>query len=149
DGFPVLRARLLSRMAGTPPHADRMATRAALSREAFALAERSGDERALRDALSARLWAAQGPDHVDERLAVAGELLAFGRRGRDLPMTLLAHDATFGAQLLRGDIVAAERALAAYGDVAATLRQPAFLFLTMFWSGSLALARGELDVAER
>src|SRR5205085_3251066 len=84
DGFPVLRGRLLSRMAGTPPLADSMATRAAFSREALELAERSRDDRALRDALSARLWASLGPDHVDERLAVGRELLAFSRRGGGL-----------------------------------------------------------------
>ena len=148
DDHPVLRARLLSRMAGTPPCADVMATRSALSHEAFLLAEATGDERALRDALSARLWAALGPDHVDARLAVGRELLAFSRRGGGLPMAMLAHDAVLGAHLLRGDMVAAERALAAYGEVAAELRQPAFLFLATFWRGSLALARGDLDHAE-
>jgi tetratricopeptide (TPR) repeat protein len=149
DGFPVLRARLLSRMAGTPPFADVMATRAALSRDAYALAERTCDDRAIRDALSARLWASLGPDHVDARLAVGRELLAFSARGGGLPMAMLAHDAALGAHLLRGDMRAAERALAAYGEVAATLRQPAFNFLATFWMGSLALARGELDAAER
>ena len=70
-----------------------MATRAAFSREALELAERTRDDRALRDALSARLWASLGPDHVDERLAVGRELLAFSRRGGGLPMAMLAHDA--------------------------------------------------------
>ena len=59
-------------------HAATMARRAELAREAYALAAESADPMAMRDALSARLWAALGPDHVDERLAVGGELLRFG-----------------------------------------------------------------------
>ncbi len=103
DAFPALRARLLSRMTGCAPWADTMATRIDLSREALVLARESAENGALRDALSARLWASQGPDHVDERLAVGRDLLAFGRREGGLPMTLLAHDAAFGAYLLRGE----------------------------------------------
>lgn len=149
DAFPALRARLLSRMAGMPSRAATMSRRAELGREAYALTARADDALALRDALSARLWAALGPDHVDERLAVGDALWRFGERERSLPMTLLAHDATFGAHLLRGDMAAAERALAAYGATAASMKQPAFLFLATYWDGSLRLARGDLDGAER
>ncbi len=148
DTFPVLRARLLSRMVGTPPYSDSMATRARLSEEALALARPSGDPVAMRDALSARLWASLGPDAIDERLAVGRELLALGEREQSLLLTMLAHDAAFGAHLLRGDLEAATRALAAYGEAATALKRPAFVFLATYWQGSLALARGEIDAAE-
>jgi DNA-binding winged helix-turn-helix (wHTH) protein/tetratricopeptide (TPR) repeat protein len=147
--FPVLRARLLSRLVGTPPHSDSMATRARLSAEALALAHPSRDPVAMRDALSARLWASIGPDAIDERLAVGRELLALAEREQSLALTMLAHDAAIGAHLLRGDLDAAARALVAYGEVATVVKRPALRFLATFWTGSLALARGELDVAER
>ena len=119
-----------------------------MSEEALALARPSGDPVAMRDALSARLWASLGPDAIDERLAVGRELLALGEREQSLLLTMLAHDAAFGAHLLRGDLEAATRALAAYGEAATALKRPAFVFLATYWRGSLALARGEIDAAE-
>ena len=62
---PTMRRRCApgcsARLVGTPPHSDSMPTRDRLSREALALARRSGDGVALRDALSARLWALARP----------------------------------------------------------------------------------------
>ena len=149
DAEPGARARVLSRLVGTPPYANSMETRDRLSREALALAERAGDRVARRDALSARLWACLGPDHIDERLAVATQLLEFADRHDDRYMALLAQEARLGAALLRGDMRAADHALSAYGRIAEELRQPAFLFQVTFWQGSRALARGCLDEAER
>ena len=147
DRHPVLRARLLGRLVGTSPRSDVMATRRRLADEAYVLASASGDPTALRDALSARLWAALGPDHVATRLAVADELRALGERTGSLPLVLLSHDAELGAQLLRGAMPAAKRALAAYARTADALKQPAFLFLATFWEASLAMAEGRLAEA--
>jgi DNA-binding winged helix-turn-helix (wHTH) protein/tetratricopeptide (TPR) repeat protein len=149
NDHPLLRARLLSRLVGTAPYANSMETRDQLSREALALAHRAGDAGALRDALSARLWACLGPDHVAARLAVAAELLALAQRQNDQQMALLAYDGQLGAYLLRGDMPAADRALAAYTRVAEQLRQPAYLFQATFCQGSRALARGDFETAER
>jgi hypothetical protein len=149
DSDPALRARLLSRLVGTPPFSDDMQRRAAISAEALELAHRAGDSVALRDALEARLWACLGPDHLDERLAVAQELLALARSQHSPHMALLAHDAELGTHLIRGDLAAADRSLAAYTQVAEALRQPAFLFYATFFAGSRALAAGELARAEQ
>jgi DNA-binding winged helix-turn-helix (wHTH) protein len=147
-GRADLHARVLSRLAGLPPHSDSMARREALSRDALALARRSGHGAALRDALEARLWACLGPDHLDDRLAVAREMLAFAEREPSRHLALLAHDAELGVHLIRGDLGAAERSLVAYTRVAEALREPAFLFHATFRQGSMALARGELTRAE-
>jgi hypothetical protein len=148
DDDPGLRARVVSCFIGTPPYSNSMETRDRLSREALGLAERAGDPEALRDALAARLWACLGPDHVDERLAVAARFLQFAERHGDRQMALLAQEARHGAFLLRGDMAAAERALAAYTRIAEELRQPIFLFHAIFRHGSHALARGDFDAAE-
>src|SRR5262249_53392838 len=149
DTDSCLRARVLSRLAGTPPYADSMQQRATLSSDALALARQTRAPSALRDALAARLWACLGPDHIDERLAVAQEILALADWQRDKQMALLGHDAQLGAHLLRGDAAAADRALAAYVAIAEELRQPAFLFQATFCQGSRALARGEFERAEQ
>src|SRR5262249_23268220 len=149
DSDPALRARLLSRMVGAPPYSESMRQRAILSAEALELARRAGDSAALRDALEARLWACLGPDHLDDRLAVARELLELAESQRNPHMALLAHDAEFGTHLLRGDLVAADRALAAYPQVAEALRQPAFLFYATFFAGSRAVGAGEFQRAEQ
>ncbi len=146
---PALRARLLSRLAGTPPHSESMEQRDTLSTEALALARRSGDAIALRDALEARCWACLGPDHLDAREATARELLGLADAQRSPHMALLAHDAMFGSALVRGELATADRALAAYTHIAEELREPAYLFYAIFYQGSRALARGELERAEQ
>jgi tetratricopeptide (TPR) repeat protein len=149
DAEASLRARLLSRLTGTPPHSDSMERREALSTEALTLARRAGDHIALRDALEARLWACLGPDRLDERLAVARELLALADAQQSRHTALLAHNVEFGAELVRGDPAAAERALAAFTHLAEELREPGPRFYATFYAGSGALARGDLDRAEQ
>lgn len=149
EGHPALRARLLSRLAGVPPYSDSLERREGMSREALDLARRAGDSAALRDALEARLWACLGPDHLDDRLAVARELLELAAAQHNPHMALLAHDAELGTHLVRGDLAAADQALAAFTEVAEALRQPTFLFYATFYQGSRALAGGDLARAEQ
>ena len=144
-----LRARLLSRLVGTPPYSHSMERRDALSREAHARAQDEGDPVALRDALFARLWACLGPDRVGERLTVAEEILDLAERLGDERIALLGHEGLLGAHLLRGDTAAADRALAAYTRLAQELRQPAFIVQAIVCQGSRALARGDFVTAEQ
>ncbi len=149
ERHPALRARLLSRLVGTPPYSDSLASRDTMSREALELARRAGDSAALRDALEARLWACLGPDHLDARLAVARELLELAESQHNPHMALLANDAQLGTHLIRGDLAAADHALAAFTEVAEALRQPTGVFVATFYQGSRALAAGELARAEQ
>jgi predicted ATPase/DNA-binding winged helix-turn-helix (wHTH) protein len=144
---PALRACVMSRLVGTPPYSNSMDTRDRMSREALALARESGDTRATQEALIARLWACLGPDRVAERLEVAEQLLGLAAREQSTLSAFLAQEAAFGAHLLRGDMAAADRTLAAYTHLADELRQPAYIFLATFFRGSRAMARGEFDEA--
>jgi DNA-binding winged helix-turn-helix (wHTH) protein len=148
DGHPSLRAQLLGRLAGAPPHSHAMERREALSHEARALAQVEDEPGALRDAFAARLWACLGPDRVGERIDVAREILDVGERLGDRSMALLGYDGLLGAYLTLGDAGGAERALARYGAIARELRQPAYLFYMTFYEAGRALDRGEFDVAE-
>lgn len=149
DTHPSLRARLLSRLVGTPPYADSMQRRDELSREALALALRETDPEALRDALIARRWACLGPDRIDERHALARDMLELAERLGDRSLAAFGHGVLLGAHLLRGETENADRALAAFTRVAEELRQPVFLSLARVWQGSRALDRGEFAAAER
>ncbi len=149
DGHPVVRARLLSRLTGTPPHSLSMANRNALSEEALRLARQSGDVAALKDALGARLWASLGPDHVPRRLELARELLQLAERLDDPRIALDGYESLFGAHLILGDVAAADRALEAYARIAEELRQPIYRFMSSFMRGSRAVCAGRLEEAER
>jgi tetratricopeptide (TPR) repeat protein len=149
EGEAALRARLLARLACLPPHSHSMQQRDSLSREALALAKASGDTAALRDALAARSWACLGPDRIDDRLAVAAEFVALAEREGEPGLALPGREAAIGAQLLRGDLAAAERELAVYRRTASQLRQPVPLFIATLIEGSFELARGRFGEAER
>ncbi len=101
------------------------------------------------DVLAARLWACLGPDRLDERFAVATQILDLAAEQHDPLMALIGHEGVIVGQLFRGDMLAAERAMSAYDRVARELRQPAYVFLSTFTQGSRALARGEFARAEQ
>lgn len=148
DHAPALRARVLACLAGTPPYAHSMATRDALAREAWDLAQRSGDPEALAAAIAARYWATLGPDRVDERLVVADEAGALAERIGDRGLAATAAEMALGAHLLRGDRAAADRELERYVRLADELRRPVFLMLASAALASRAIGAGEFAAAE-
>jgi DNA-binding winged helix-turn-helix (wHTH) protein len=149
EDAPAPRARVLARLAGTPPYALSMATRDALAREAWALAQRADDPEALADAIGARYWATLGPDRVDERLAVADEARALAERFGDHGLAATAAEMALGAHLLRGDRAAADEALERYVRLAEASRRPVYRMLAAAALASRAISAGEFDAAGR
>jgi tetratricopeptide (TPR) repeat protein len=145
---PVLRARLLARLAGTPPYSLSMARRRELAEEAARLAAGSDDPAALVDAIGARYWASLGPERVDERFAVARDASALGERTGDRRLALLGHEIALAAHLLRGELAAADREIEAFERKAEEIRQPVFRFLAGMIRGSRALSAGDFERAE-
>ncbi len=148
DEHPVLRARLLARLAGTPPYSLSMARRRELAQEAARLAAGSDDRAALVDAIGARYWASLGPERVEERLLVARDALALGQRTGDRRLALLGHEIALAAHLLRGDLAAADREILEFERKAEEIRQPVFRFLAGMIRGSRALSAGDFERAE-
>jgi DNA-binding winged helix-turn-helix (wHTH) protein len=74
-GDATLRARLQSRLAEAIYHRPELERAAALSRDAVAMARRCGDPLTLGHVLKARHWSAWAPDNLEEREAIAAELL--------------------------------------------------------------------------
>ena len=80
DGHEALRARLLAQRSHLAFYAGDQERVGSQSRAALELARRSGDDRALADALRARQEACPGPAGRAERLDLAAETLELARR---------------------------------------------------------------------
>jgi DNA-binding winged helix-turn-helix (wHTH) protein len=147
-GHAALRSRLLSRMAGTVPYQNSIATRAALSEEAVALAKECGDTGALYDALGARLWSLLGPDHDSERLSVAADVQALAASTSTPAYALPAHEHRARTYLTRGDLAAADRETRTFQLLAEELRQPSFQLLALWHWTARAMGDGRFADAE-
>jgi predicted ATPase len=132
-----LRARVLARLASelrwVAPHEQR----AALSRQAVAMARRLGDGATLAYTLSARHWALWEPDNVEERRAVTTEIIRLAERTGDKALALQGHTWHLTALLELGDIAAVGHATVAVTRLAAELQQPFYLW----WSTGLRVMR--------
>lgn len=147
DAHPDLRVRIESRLVGAAPYSDSLATRDALSRTAVELARRLDDPATLVVALHARAWALLGPDHVDERLAIATELVDLAAVRRDGNTAFLAHEMRFEASLALGDVAAADAEVEAMAAVAEALGQPAERLLVASARAARALSDGRYEQA--
>ena len=117
------RARLLARLAVELRFEDAWDRRAALSRQAVAVARRVGDPTTLALTLFQVHWPLWRPDNVDERLAMATEVVRLGSETGDI--TLLARGHHMRAwDLLQEDVAAADRDVEALARLAVALRQP-------------------------
>jgi hypothetical protein len=148
DEHPALRARLLARLAGTPPYSLSMAKRRALADEASALAAGTHERAVLVDAIGARYWAALGPDGARERLAVSREAGELAARTGDRRLALLAHEIALAAHLLLGDLAAADVEIAHFEREAEESGEPVFHFLAGMIHAGRALSAGDFARAQ-
>ncbi len=115
------RARAYGLLACIPPHSLDIVGSRALSDRALGLARELGDRSLLLEALVSSLPSLGGPDHIDELLARAAEILRL-----DGPVvswwSAEAFFGRYGALCLRGDAAPADRALEAFGECADQLR---------------------------
>ncbi|MGH7805602.1 MAG: ATP-binding protein, partial [Candidatus Binatia bacterium] len=87
----ALRARVLARLAAELGWSDAGDRREGLSRSAVEMARRLGDASTLAYALIGRYWALWGPDNVEERLAIATEVVGLGAAAADDCVALAGH----------------------------------------------------------
>jgi DNA-binding SARP family transcriptional activator len=143
-----LRARLLARLSDSLHVSGEEDRRARVSEESVAMARRLADPDALSVALMARHAALLHVEHLDERLAIAGELLGLvGERGRPELIALALHWRIFD-HLELGDGAAARDDHERLVRVAADLRQPLYRYLARCWEGVWAQLEGRLDEAD-
>ncbi len=116
---PSLRIRVLAQLACIPPYSLSIERSGDLSQKAVELARRRGDAADLTHALISRLHVLSGPDHIDEVLAVTGEILRL-----DPNCAGEVEGTRYCALLQLGDIARADAVLENFGRVARLLRRP-------------------------
>jgi DNA-binding SARP family transcriptional activator len=145
--LPRVQARLAVELAyGRGAQRDRSR---ALSAEALDRAHRGGSPAAIAAALTARRVALWDPRHLDERLAVATELLEVGQRTGEREVALQGHHWRVVDLWERGAIAEVEAEIDAYGALAEELRLPLHRWYVPLWRAALAAVRGEFEDAER
>jgi DNA-binding SARP family transcriptional activator/tetratricopeptide (TPR) repeat protein len=147
-GAAALRARLLSRLAVELYYGPLRERSERLGAEALELARRSGDERALAYALNARHVSLWRSDRLDERLAIAREMTALGRRTGDRESELQARNWLVTDLFEAGEIAELDAAIERYEDLAREARLPGFEWYAPMWRASLAALRGDLSAVE-
>jgi tetratricopeptide (TPR) repeat protein len=146
---PALRSRVQARLAVELYYAPDRTHSEARSADAVATANASGDPNALAAALSARHVALWRPDRVEERLSVAGEMIAAARQAGDRHAELQAHNWRVGDLFELGDTPAWREEVARHARLAEELRLPVFQWYTSLWAAVEAMLAGRYDDVER
>ncbi len=144
----ALHARVLAHLAAELWYTGTPERRADLSAEAVAMARRVGDQRALAFALSSRHLALWGPANVEERLAVAGEVVRLATAIDDVERVLQGRVWQVVDFLEIGDIQAVDVAIALCERLAEELRQPGYVWWTEIFRAMRALVDGRFAAAE-
>ena len=145
----ALRVRVLSRLAVALYFSEYQERRMELSQQAVDQARQLGDNTILAAALNARHMALLGPDTVDERLALADELIRLSEQEGRKELLLAGRLWRILDQLELGNATHMSQELQAYADLAHTLRQPFFIWQAALLRAMWALLQGNLDEAER
>lgn len=144
-----LRVRLLTRLAcAWRSDPDRQEQLRALSQQAVDMARHLDDAATLGYALAGRFWAIWLPDTIDERLAVANEMLAVAEAAADFERTLDAHLMLYLVFVDLGRMTEARAKMEMVLTLARELRQPAQLWLTAASRTTFALMEGDYVLAE-
>jgi ATP/maltotriose-dependent transcriptional regulator MalT len=148
DEAPVL-ARLLVR-AGLEAAGQNRQFGREVSGQGLAMARRLGDPETLWTVLSGwRVAASHDPELLDERLAVARELLDLAERTADAERVGLARLWVAGDVFAAGDTAGAAASLDAAEREARAVRSPYLVWSALSHRAGVALLQGRLDEAER
>jgi predicted ATPase len=146
----VLRARISGRLAVALFYfADGRERRAVLSQQAVEMARRVGDTATLAYALNSRHWALWSEANVEERLAIATEIVRLAEQAGARELAMTGHAWRIADLLELGEITAVDREIATFAQLAAVLRQPLYLWWTLTLQGMRALLDGRFMEAER
>jgi hypothetical protein len=121
----------------------------ALGAAAVTTAARARDASALASALGARHVALWRPDRVEQRLVVAGEMIAAARAANDRHAELQGHNWRVTDLFELGDMAAWHEETERHARLAEELHLPVFEWYTPLWASVEAMLRGSYDDAER
>lgn len=151
----VLRAWAMARLSVALTFAEPEARRRQLADDAVAMARTVDDRRVLAYALAARCDATAGPEHIDERLGAATEIVRLARAAGDprtagdRGMELLGRRNRLIALLESGDLAGVDTEIDRYQLVAGGLGRPVYQWYVPLWRGMRALTEGRIDLAHR
>jgi predicted ATPase len=144
-----LRARLLARLSLEFVFSDETELTESLSAEAVTMARRLADPLALRTALDTRWMAVWGPDGLEERTALADEILRQARDTSDREMELDGHAQRAASSLESGDGKGVQADIAAHARLTEELPIAIHRWAATTMGVLQALLRGSFDEAER
>lgn len=143
----VPRTRAFGRLACLPPHSCRVEESQSIGARAVALAREIGNPALLLETLGYTLYGLSGPDDLDRLLAATEEMLRLVTPDKAW-WSAEAYIGRYLAFLQRADLPSAERALAAFGEVAHSLRMPEAIWQFDSYKALLHFHAGELEYAE-
>jgi tetratricopeptide (TPR) repeat protein len=129
DDETVLRVGLMGQLATELRFGPERQRRHDLSAEAIDIARGSGDRLALARALSARVYAADDPSTLPERLAITEELETLAAELGHVDLGCIAAHHRFHALLASGDAAGAEQAMERCERLAEQQRTPFFALI--------------------
>src|SRR5207247_1146184 len=88
------------------------------------------------------------PETAEERLAIADEIVRLGERTADRELALLGRRFRIVGFLEQGDVVAADREIEAWAQIAGELRQPRYLTDLAMWRATRAIMDGRFAEGE-
>lgn len=151
EGDSALHARLLARLSVAYYWSDQVERRLDLSRQAREMAARAGDPTTRIYVLDASHFALWGPDTLEERLTLAGEMVElaseYGELGSATPGS--GHFWRIIDQLEAGDIVSVDRDIETYSRLAEQWKQPHFHWYASVARAMRALLAGRLEEGKR
>jgi tetratricopeptide (TPR) repeat protein len=148
-GDGALRTRLLARLCLELTFSEQTQLMEALSLEAVEMARRLGEDGPLASALRARWLAVWGPDGLDERTALADEILELADTTSDRETELIGRARRAAGAIEAGDIGAAEADIAAHAELADQLRMPYHQWVAASMRAMRTLLQGSPGRAEQ
>jgi tetratricopeptide (TPR) repeat protein len=148
DSQPVLRTRLLSRLAAELRYVDRARAEALLG-EALESAPQLGDPATLAQALDDSTFVRFSPDDPERWVALNEEVVRVARDAGDAELELAGHAGRWTGLLELGDLVGVDRALAECESATAALHTPLARWLRSAAAAMRSLLDGRLAEAEQ
>lgn len=145
----ALRARVLGRLAMELYWSTTREQRATISQQAVEMARRLDDPATLASTLHATLVALRGPEHPQDHLATAAEIIRLAEVIGDKELVMRGYIWRVVALLELGNIQMVDQDMAAYAQRAEELRQPLYMWVLTIWQAMRAELRGDFAVAER
>ena len=144
----VLRARVLARLAGALRDQLSSEPRISVSKEAVAIGRRIGDPATLAYTLDGRYSAIWNPDTVDERFAIADEIIRLSEQTGDMERAFQGRHYRMAVLIERGDVSRVVAELQVNSRFAEELHQPAQQWYVAATRAIIALLEGRFAESE-